>query len=300
MFSQCMTRQLMGFLVTGTLLLSPSPYAVASAPHAAYTVNTMIELARAHLRCAKEIVERRTDLGTVQADVLTSINGSLTECDEAEAALDAAVPGIKNKVLREVDQLRSATTKLSFASISSNSAGNRLPGYVEPQLPQGYASNDPIASTADVMQAALDRFDAEAANLKARFDALKAVADAEGEAGVRRILASNTNPACAEFIKVKLLAELRSIAMIADARRRDDAIAAEAEAALAQIQADADAEAKLLEKAYPKIVKPIVAQPSRPTTGQVNKADKTVSNPQTTAKLSNANKVRIGLGLLPR
>jgi cobalt-zinc-cadmium efflux system outer membrane protein len=50
MFPQCMTRQLLvwlGFLVSGTLLLSPSSYAVASDPHAAYTLNTVIELALA-------------------------------------------------------------------------------------------------------------------------------------------------------------------------------------------------------------------------------------------------------------
>jgi len=43
-----MTRQLMawlGFLVSGTQLLSPSSYAVASEPNAAYTLNTMIDLA---------------------------------------------------------------------------------------------------------------------------------------------------------------------------------------------------------------------------------------------------------------
>ena len=43
-----MTRQLMawlGFLVSGTQLLIPSSYAVASEPNAAYTLNTVIELA---------------------------------------------------------------------------------------------------------------------------------------------------------------------------------------------------------------------------------------------------------------
>ncbi len=46
-----MTRQLMawlGFLVSGAQLLSPSSYAVASAPNAAYTLNTVIELALEH------------------------------------------------------------------------------------------------------------------------------------------------------------------------------------------------------------------------------------------------------------
>ena len=43
-----MTHQLiawLGFLVSGALLLSPSSYAVASEPNAAYTLNTVIELA---------------------------------------------------------------------------------------------------------------------------------------------------------------------------------------------------------------------------------------------------------------
>lgn len=48
MFLQCMTRQLMGFLVSGTLLLSPISYAIASESTAAYTLNTVIELALAH------------------------------------------------------------------------------------------------------------------------------------------------------------------------------------------------------------------------------------------------------------
>lgn len=46
-----MTRQLMawlGFLVSGAQLLSPSSYAVASAPNAAYILNTVIELALEH------------------------------------------------------------------------------------------------------------------------------------------------------------------------------------------------------------------------------------------------------------
>jgi len=43
-----MIRELMawlGFLVSGTQLLSPSSYAVASEPNGAYTLNTVIELA---------------------------------------------------------------------------------------------------------------------------------------------------------------------------------------------------------------------------------------------------------------
>ena len=46
-----MTHQLiawLGFLVSGALLLSPSSYAVASEPNAAYTLNTVIELALEH------------------------------------------------------------------------------------------------------------------------------------------------------------------------------------------------------------------------------------------------------------
>ena len=46
-----MTRQLMawlGFLVSGAHLLSASSYAAASEPNAAYTLNTVIELALEH------------------------------------------------------------------------------------------------------------------------------------------------------------------------------------------------------------------------------------------------------------
>jgi outer membrane protein, heavy metal efflux system len=46
-----MTRQLMawvGFLVAGAQLLSPSSHAAASEPNAAYTLNTVIELALEH------------------------------------------------------------------------------------------------------------------------------------------------------------------------------------------------------------------------------------------------------------
>lgn len=258
-------------------------------------VRALIDLARAHLRCAREIVERRTDLPDVtKSGVLAEIDASLASCDEADAALDAPVPGIKDKAVREVSQLRTAASRLNSAVISSNSAGTRLIGYVEPQLPAGYASGDPVPAAASVMKSSLDRVDEEMANLKEKFERLKQVARDEGEAGVRRILASNANPACTEFIKVKMLAELRSIAMLADTKRREDAVSAAHQEALAQIQADADAEAKLLEKAYPKVVAPVVVEAPVPTPKEVSKADKHVQG-EPAAKLSAFEKKKLAL-----
>lgn len=175
-------------------------------------VREYLKLSKLHLECAQKLITERQDLDAQSKQFASDdVQQALDLDDEAIERLDIENPDVKDPLLQQVGQLALCANSIDAALAEKRSAGTFLPeGFETPTLPAGdVGAPDPMAAL-DVVKDSLTRTAELAGDLSEELEEFRRIVKEEGAAGLRRIVASNQEPKCLEFLRATILAELQS------------------------------------------------------------------------------------------
>lgn len=187
-----------------------------------------VKLSLEHLRCARALVASRTDLDPSKKDLALTEIGRAIDRDQ-QALTDLETQKLADGARRDLEllaRLSAASLSLGSALDIKESAAKAIdPAYVKPSLEAALDVGAAVTAAAEFAKGKEDAVGAALTDFRDQVEKLKDVVRGEGRAGLDRVLVSNTDVRCREFLELTILGELQDLAVAFEQQRREQELA---------------------------------------------------------------------------